>query len=93
MKDLCDLCTLNCPTSGCTVLSHESCLKEAIQSIKPSVTCGEVISALFDTKEIATSVDKDWKVVVHVPVKCNDESLLIGFPLKFWNSPYQKGGK
>ena len=47
MKDVCELCSLCSPQMGCTKLSHESCLKEAIKLIKPSVTNGEMFLTAF----------------------------------------------
>ncbi len=82
MKDLCDLCTLNCPTSGCTVLSHESCLKEAFQLIKPSVTYREVIKTLFPN----TTFVKVGNCVEVKGMDCYSHY----FDAEWIDSPYQK---
>lgn len=48
MKDVCELCSLCSPQMGCTKLENESCLKEAIKLIKPSVTNLELITRIIN---------------------------------------------
>lgn len=58
MKDICELCSLCSPQMGCTKLENESCLKEAIKLIKPSVTNGEVIQTMFP--DVTISFEEEW---------------------------------
>lgn len=68
MKDVCELCSLCSPNMGCTKLKNESCLKEAIKLIKPSVTNGELITRIInpDSEDCAGIEGKDGIVTFQV---------------------------
>ena len=67
MKDVCEFCQLNHPTGGCTRLSHESCLKEAVKLIKLSVSNGEILEQLFDAKVICKwDLEESSGILVHM---------------------------
>lgn len=87
MKDLCELCTLNCPTSGCTILSHESCLKEASQLIKPSVTNGEIFQAIFPNASVFENQDNESYPYIDVFL-CGDKDMNC-YRKDWWNAPYK----
>lgn len=68
MKDVCELCSLCSPNMGCTKLKNESCLKEAIKLIKPSVTNGELITRIInpDSEDCVGIEGKDGIVTFQV---------------------------
>ena len=54
--NICDLCQLSSP-SGCTKLSNEVCLKDALKLIKASATNGDVIRAMFPSLDNSATYD------------------------------------
>ena len=62
MTNICEICQLYSPTAGCTKLENESCLKEALKLIKPSVTNGEMIQKTFPNVRLGFDIeyDTDW---------------------------------
>lgn len=78
MKDICELCSLCSPNMGCTKLENESCLKEAIKLIKPSVTDGEVIKKMFPHYDIEIDEHKGYVRVFY-------EDFYTTYPLAWWN--------
>lgn len=79
MKDICELCSLCSPNMGCTKLENESCLKEAIKLIKPSVTDGEVIQTMFPGAKFCCT---ERLQTAGLPRRDAD------FDLDFWNAKW-----
>lgn len=79
MKDVCELCSLCSPQMGCTKLENESCLKEALKNIKPSVTNGEVMQTLFPNTEL------HWTNEYEYGLRPLDSSWIIWFKGDWWN--------
>ena len=54
---ICDLCQLSSPAIGCTRLSGEACLKEALKWVKATATNGDIIKALFPSLDNSATYD------------------------------------
>lgn len=77
---ICDLCQLSSPAMGCTRLSGEDCLKDALQLIRASATNGDVIKALFP--KVPIKIFKSMNTVTFGSTQ---------FDLDWWNAPYKVG--
>ena len=82
--NICDLCQLSSPAIGCTRLSGEDCLKDALKLIKASATNGDVIKALFLRKDIEIDEHKNYTQMYYT-------DSYITFPSSWWNAPYKAG--
>lgn len=87
--NICDLCQLSSP-SGCTKLSNEVCLKDALKLIKATATNGDIIKAVFSNalyQDGILTVDGQKYVCMN-----NGIESICDFDKSWWDSPY-KGGK
>lgn len=82
---ICDLCQLSSPAIGCTRLSGEDCLKDALKLIKASATNGDVINALFPNNGSYGTNGNE----VHV-FGIGGNGILV-FTKDWWNRPYKAG--
>lgn len=78
---ICDLCQLSSP-SGCTKLSNEVCLKDALTLIKATATNGDMIKALFPN----TKIQEGERYAIWDVGTDN-----VSFWNNWWNAPYKRG--
>lgn len=89
MDRICDLCQLSSP-SGCTKLSNENCLNDALRLIKAMATNGDIIKALFPHISVKDNCQNYYSVDIENLSK--DKSFnTIGFRKDWWNASYKAG--